>query len=191
MQTTTRMIRWTGVILLVGLAGCSRTTTPYAELPDSIALVNPDFESAPRANGSIEGWAIGQHAGPPSYKFEVDSSVSAAGKASLRIERTRDQVYGMISQLVPISAYAGRTIELTAQMKTDDVGPKGWELMLTFTGGVPDPRHAATPLSGTQDFQKVTIRTPVPVGAQKVEIAALLHDRGTAWIDDVHLRVVQ
>ncbi|WP_018971423.1 hypothetical protein [Rudaea cellulosilytica] len=174
------------------LAGCgSHSNGPaYVELPGSVALQNPDFEAPSGTDDVIPGWETSQHAGPISYKLGVDQSVSATGVASFRIERIREQVYGQISQEAPIAAHAGRTIELTAQMKTADVGPAGWQLMLTFTGGVPNPRRLAKPLAGTQDFQKVAIRTQVPQGAQKVEIAAILKDHGTAWLDDVHLRVV-
>lgn len=180
-----------GAILLV-LTGCTRHSAgpAYVELPGSIALLNPDFEAPSGANNAIEGWETSQHAGPLSYKLGIDRDVSATGSASFRIERIREQVYGLISQEAPISAHVGRTIELTAQMKTDGVGPGGWQLMLTFSGGVPNPRKSAKPLDGTQDFRKVAIRVQVPPGAQKVEIAAMLNDRGTAWLDDVHLRVV-
>lgn len=177
--------------ILFALAGCtSESSAPYVELPGSVALTNPDFEARPGADGAIEGWSTSQHAGPVSYKLGIDRSVHATGAASFRIERIREQVYGLISQNVPISAHAGHTIELSVQMKTADVGPDGWQLMLTFTGGVPNPRQSAQPLTGTQDFRKVTIRTQVPPGAQEAEIAAILHDRGTGWLDDVHLRVV-
>ena len=184
-----RNAAWIGTILFA-LAGCAgESSEPYVELPGSIPLTNPDFEAKPGADGTIEGWSTSQHAGPTSYKLGVDRSVHATGAASFRIERIREQVYGMISQTVPISAHAGHTIELSAQMKTADVGPEGWQLMLTLTG-VPNPRHSAEPLTGTQSFRKVTIRTQVPPGAQELEIAAILHDRGTGWLDDVHLRVV-
>ncbi|MBS0591749.1 MAG: hypothetical protein JSR65_14090 [Proteobacteria bacterium] len=174
------------------LAGCSSSSqAPLATAPPStIVLTNADFEAPAGANSEIPGWQSSQHAGPLSYKFEIDHTTHAAGAASLRIERTREQVYGMIAQEVPIAAYAGRTIELSAQMKTADVGPAGWELMLTFSGGVANARRQAKPLSGTQDFQKIAIRTQVPAGAQNLEIAALLNDRGTAWIDDVQLHTV-
>jgi len=55
---------------------------------------------------------------------------------------------------------------------------------------VPHPRRSAPSVTGTQDFRKITLRTQVPTGALEVEIAAVLSDRGTAWLDDVHLRVV-
>lgn len=184
-----------GVVLLLATGCTSHTAGPaYVDLPGAIALLNPDFEAALMADGTIQGWSTGQHApenpGDVDYKFDIDRGTSATGAASFRIERIHEQVYGVISQTVPISARVGHTIELTVQMKTSDVGPEGWELMLTFTGGVPNSRRAAKPLTGTQDFRKVTIRAPVPPGAQEVEIAAVLNDHGTAWLDDVHLRVV-
>lgn len=181
-------------IALLGLAliGCAQSdSNESAVAKNGIAIVNPGFEEAPHADGEIPGWEKAQHAGPLAYEMTVDTAVHSQGKASFRIARKREQFYGQIAQVVPIAAYAGRTIELSVQMKTDDVGPKGWQLMLTFTGGVPNPRRAAESLTGTQDFRKITIRTQVPQGAQGVEIAAILLDRGTGWLDDVRLGVVE
>lgn len=188
-----RSICWLCVCLTGALlSACgSQSQAPIAAAPPSaVALTNADFEAAPGANGEIPGWESSQHAGPPSYKIDLDHTTHASGGASLRIERTREQVYGMIAQQVPIAAYVGRTLELSAKMKTAEVGPAGWELSLTFSGGASNPRHLAKPLTGTQDFQKVTIRAQVPSGAQSVEIASVLNDRGIAWIDDVQLRTV-
>lgn len=181
------------VLLALALLGCapSDNNDNGAKGENEIAIVNPGFEEPARADGEIPGWEKAQHAGPVSYEMSVDTEVRSRGRASFRIARKREQFYGQIAQVVPIAAYAGRTIELSAQMKTDDVGPKGWQLMLTFTGGVRNPRHSAPPLTDTQDFRKITIRTQVPQGAQGAEIAATLLDRGTAWLDDVHINVVE
>ncbi|MBS0584253.1 MAG: hypothetical protein JSS42_14250 [Proteobacteria bacterium] len=177
--------------ILVALTGCASRTDDDAPLAGiGIALTNAGFEAAPGADGAIEGWSLSQHAGPVSYKTGIDRRVHAKGAASFRIERIREQVYGAIEQTVPIAAQAGHTIELSAKMKTEHVGPAGWQLTLTFTGGVPNPVHEATPLSGTQDFRTVTIRTRVPPGAQQAQFGAALLDSGTAWLDDVNLRVV-
>jgi len=171
-------------LLLLALTSCAQNDKT------EIALINPGFEDASPTAGEIRGWATAQHAGPVSYEMTVDTDVHSQGRTSFRITRKREQVYGQIAQVVPIAAYVGRTIELSAQMKTDDVGADGWQLMLTFTGGVLNSRHTAAPLTGTQGFREVTIRTPVPAGAQEAEIAAILHDRGSVWLDDVRLRVL-
>ena len=170
---------------VLAMAGCAQRRD------GEIALANPGLEAAPQTAGEIEGWQLSQHSGPPSYQFEIDRNEHAEGAASLRIRRTREQVYGMVAQTVPISAFAGRTIELSAQMKTEDVGRGGWQLSLTFAGGGPNPRRESTPLTGTQGFRKVTISAQVPPGAAEAEIGAILLDRGTVWLDDVRLRVVQ
>ena len=186
-------MRATGWIcaILLALTGCASHTDDDAPLAGiGIALTNAGFEAAPGADGAIEGWSTSQHAGPVSYRTGIDRGVHAKGKASFRIERIREQVYGAVEQTVPIAAHAGHTIELSAKMKTDNVGPAGWQLTLAFAGGLPSPPHEAAPLSGTQDFRTVTIRTRVPPGAQQVQFGATLLDSGTAWLDDVNLRVV-
>lgn len=176
--------RYPLALLPLVLAGCAQSDK------NEVALINPGFENASPNPSEIPGWATAQHAGPVSYEMLRDTDMRAQGKASFRITRLREQVYGQIAQVVPIAAYAGRTVELSAQMKTENVGAEGWQLMLTFTGGVPNPRHATAPLTGSQGFREVTIRARVPAGAPEAEIAAILNDGGRAWLDDVHLRVV-
>lgn len=177
-------MRWApriSALAAILLLGCGDGTT---EIP----IVNAGFEAPVKRAGEIPGWTVIQHAGPPSYETAIDTKTRSEGAASFRIRRIREQVYGSIFQRVPVANLAGKTVELSAMLKTEDVGDKGWILQLTQTSGSVD-RVSAAPLTGTTDFTRVTLKAKILAGTREVEIAASLRDGGTAWIDAVHLRV--
>ena len=116
-----------------------------------------------------------------------DATAPFAGRASFRMQRTRDQVYGLLYQEISIDHLDGKTLELSAMARTVDVGSLGWEIYIDFPGG----RETSDALTGTTDWRELRVRTKVPPGAQKISIGALLLDRGTGWLDEVQLRVVE
>jgi hypothetical protein len=167
--------------LLIG--GCA---TRNAE----VALVNPGFEAAPDAQHPIPGWTLSQHAGAQAYEMTLDSQEAFQGRGSFRIKRIAPQRYGSISQSVAVTTLAGRTVELDAALKTRDVGQAGWVLMMNVVAASGNAQVRAAPLSGSHDFARVSIRTKLPADAKSIDVSALLLDDGTAWLDDVHLRVL-
>lgn len=173
-----------GVLFALVLGGCAGRDK------NEIALVNPGFEAATQGNGIIPGWMTAQHAGPISYEMTIDRKVKAEGAASFRITRKREQVYGSVSQRVPAADLAGKTVELSAMLKTERVGEKGWSLRLRPVGAEDNTVTAGT-LTGTTEFTRVAAKLQVPQGTRELEIFATLKDGGSAWLDDVHLRVVE
>lgn len=153
-----------------------------------IPLKNADFE-LPMAGLRIPGWSRTQHAGVRAYVVERDAERFAHGKHSIRMRRTTEQAYGMISQVVEAADLAGKPVELTAKLKTAEVGKKGWVMKMTFLrySAIID-QVRATPVTGDAEWTEVAIRKDVPAGTTAIEIGFLLLDRGTGWADDVHLR---
>jgi hypothetical protein len=180
-------VKWiwlmTGSASLV-LAACGKTSS------GDIALINAGFEDSVPRVGIIPGWIVSQHAGPLSYEMTVDDRVHAEGHASFRIKRLREQVYGRIVQRVPIHDLDGRTVEVSAMIKTEDVGSRGAILQLTQEGKATD-RVTTDALSGTQDFKRVSARMKILPGANDLEVGATLRDGGTVWLDDVRLNIVE
>jgi hypothetical protein len=177
------------IIAAATLAACGHSpdsASPKAEAVGSIAtLVNGDFEQA-ADDGSIPGWTIQQHAGPPSYEMVVDAQGAYAGHGSFRMTRTHDQVYGTLSQEVAIAGVAGETFELSAMVKTKDVGPEGWKLMLTG-----DRVREFSPAStGTSDWHRVSVRVQLPAATSSLMVAVTLLDAGSGWMDDVRLKAI-
>jgi hypothetical protein len=164
------------------LAACSSGSSGPAR---DLTVVNGDFKQT-AADGSIPGWKFVQHAGPRSYDTLIDKQGAYKDSGSFRMTRIRDQFYGTLAQDVAVGSAAGQTVELSAMMKTADVGPKGWELMIAGAG----VREFSPPLSGTGDWQRITLRAQVPKTTTTISVGATLLDGGTGWLDDVQLRAV-
>jgi hypothetical protein len=175
---------------VVVLAACSKSADPGSRNTapaDTIALVNGDFEQAATDEG-IPGWMSQQHAGPPSYEMVIDAQGAYAGHGSFRMTRKLDQVYGMLWQGVAVAGFAGRTVELSAMMKTSDVGEQGWVLIIS----TPElnVRELSPKLTGTTDWQRVSVRAQLPPGTSTIKVGAVLLDGGSGWMDDVQLRTI-
>jgi hypothetical protein len=171
---------------------CACVSLPSLAATD-IKLVNPSFEEP--ANGARTlGWFGTQHYGPNrerDYEWSVDAETASDGKASYRIRRKNPQVYGMIAQGVVIEAHAGKTLELSAMMKTDDVGPDGWVLVVNVEDRKSLVQQVrSTPATGKHDFKRYSVRFKLPPEAYELKIGVMLLDAGTGWVDDVKLRVV-
>lgn len=150
-------------------------------------LVNADFEQ-PAAEGSIPGWAMSQHAGPRSYEMRVDTVDPYAGHASFHMTRTQPQVYGSLTQSLDAAAYAGKTVELSAMLKTRGVGPRGWGLFVS--ADVPGALERSPGLTGDNGWTKDAVRLSVPGNARRLTVGVSLRDAGDGWMDDVTLKVV-
>jgi len=185
------MLKFSSCRIAVALAYACVSASSFAAT--EIKLVNPSFEEP--ANGPrAPGWSPTQHYGPNrerDYEWSVDSETASDGNASYRIRRKNPQTYGMIAQGVVIEAHAGKTLELSAMMKTDDVGPEGWLLVVNV-----ENRHAlleqvrSAPATGKHDFKRYLVRFKLPADAYELKIGVMLLDAGTGWVDDVKLRVV-
>jgi hypothetical protein len=156
-----------------------------------IALNNPDFEK-PMAGNRIPGWSRTQHAGVGAYKVTQDAQSFAHGKHSIRMQRTTEQVYGLIMQRVESSELAGKLVELTASLKTSEVGEKGWVMVMTFKhyNNAID-QFRAEPMIGDSDWTKVVMRKQAPANTTAVEVGFMLLDGGSGWADDVQLHTLE
>lgn len=178
-------------------ACAEREAEPSKPKPDQIALVNPGFEMPISSDLSSSGWATSQHAGEPSYEMVTDEADAASGKYSFRITQTQPEAYGMLEQHVAAPAnLVGRTMRLTARMKTKNVGPKGWTLFLFMVDGTDyvTISYESPPIVGTTQWQQVEVIGKVLPNTTKFTVGAHLADEGkggVAWLDDVELRVVE
>ena len=176
------------IMAVIVLAACGKSMDPGSASADSagaIAVVNGDFEQV-ASDSSIPGWTIQQHAGPPSYEMVVDAQGAYAGHGSFRMTRTQEQVYGTLSQDVAIAGAAGATVELSAMVKTKDVGPEGWKLMIAGDR----VREFSPAITGTSDWHRLTVRAQLQPGTTSLTIAVTLLDGGSGWMDDVQLRAI-
>ncbi|MEO8804208.1 MAG: hypothetical protein ABI304_11450 [Rudaea sp.] len=181
---------------VVALAGCghenpatpSQTTASTKTVTSNVAtVVNGDFEQA-ASTGDFPGWQFLQHAGPKSYGVAIDSKVVFAGHGSFRITRTQPQVFGSLVQDLPIAGLAGKTVELSAMLKSSDVGVDGWKLFIN--GYTPNGLEYSPGLTGTHDWQRDSVRLKITPQMQRLTIGVTLLDAGTAWVDNVQFHVV-
>jgi hypothetical protein len=150
----------------------------------NIPIVNGDFEQA-SSDAAVPGWVTLQHNGPPSYEMVVEPAAAYAGHGGFRMTRTNPQVYGTLAQDVHVPPSVSE-VELSAMLKSKDVGPGGWKLML-IAGALPE---YSTPMTGTTDWQHVTVRAKIKPGAKSLRIGVTLLDAGTGWLDDVRLTAI-
>jgi hypothetical protein len=172
------------VAAAVSMCACGQQATGGGK---AIALVNGDFEQ-PASGGTIPGWQYSRHAGVEAYTVSLDTDAPAQGKASAKMTRTQPQVYGSLSQFVSMKGNEGKTVRVTAKMKSDGVGEKGWVLFMSARGLHGNVYSA--PMTGTTAWKDVTIETKILPGVDQLNLGATLLDAGTGWVDDVQVRIV-
>lgn len=152
------------------------------------ALKNPGFEESP---DRPVGWIVSQHAGVQAYRTEIDKKQKADGKHSFRIERQTKQTYGLISQRVAVKGADGKTMRLTASLRTRKVGPRGWLLVVNFVTGTGAiiSQARSKPLTGDTDWKTVILEQQVPAQTAQLSIGVMLLDGGTGWVDSVSLQL--
>ena len=166
-------------------APAAARTAPATNQPSS-TLVNPDFEQT-GANGDVPGWNQTQHAGPRSYSMRIDPEGAYAGHGSFHITRTQPQVYGSLTQRLDAKPYAGKTVELSAMLKSRGVGPQGWALLIST--GASGALNYSPGLTGDNDWRRESVRLQVPANAHELIVGATLRDAGDGWMDNVELKI--
>ena len=189
------------VATLLMLAACGadndvvhRNSSQQQELqpPQAIALPlkNPSFEQSDQFH---KGWGFSQHAGEPAYIVSIDTTDSTDGKNSCRIERKLVQAWGMVNQWLPLDNATGKSIRLSAMIKSENLGPDGFDLNLVFRKANRKfiSTVGAKAVTGTNNWQRIEVTGNVPVNAAHLQITAVLNDAGTVWLDDVQVIVTE
>ncbi|MCG8081201.1 MAG: hypothetical protein JAY73_09315 [Candidatus Thiodiazotropha taylori] len=180
------------------LSACSdKNQTAEQSLPQekpplqaiSLPLKNPSFE---QSDQFVKGWGFSQHAGEPAYEVSIDTSDSTDGKHSYRIERKLVQAWGMINQWLPLESAVGKSIKLSAMIKSEALGPKGFDLSLVFRKANKKfiSEIASEIVTGSHEWQRLEVVAVVPAKTAHLQITAVLNDAGTAWLDDVQLTLI-
>lgn len=164
-------------------------TAPLAAVADAggttIPIVNGDFEQS-ADDGSIPGWMMLQHAGVPAYEMKIEPAAAYRGKGGFRMTRTREQIYGTLAQDIELAQPLSGEVELSGMLKSKDVGPEGWKLML-FTADTPEYTQS---LVGSNDWQRVSVRVKLKPNTRSLRVGATLIDAGTGWADDIQLKAI-
>ena len=165
---------------------------PAVRSPHGTTVINPGFESTVpgRRNNDPEGWFSHQHAGTLSYRFTLDTTNPRSGARSLRIENIGPEPYGAITQAIDGRPYRGKTVKLSAWMRTQ--GTENAALTLAaMSGGIPLAHNfmSEKPVKGTTGWARYTITLPMPPATEFVEVGAMIQGKGSVWFDDVEVEV--
>lgn len=187
-------------VLLLALASqtacANRDDSNEASKGVALKVVNGGFEEK-AAVDAIPGWRSVQHAGDKSYTQSVDRKGVAKGKQSLKFEQILEQHYGMLVQDVPITPdMIGKTVELSAMLKTLDVKEPGYNLWMGFYDRSPSLiSHLESELiHGNTPWKQHQLAGTIPPGTTYIQIALHMFDHsvdgGTGWADEVRLTLL-
>lgn len=160
--------------------------------PHGTTVINPGFESLVpgRRNNDPEGWFSHQHAGTLSYRFTLDTNNPRSGARSLRIENIGPEPYGAITQAIDGKPYRGKTVRLSAWLRTQDTENAALTLA-AMSNGIPLDNNfmSERPVKGTTGWTRYSITLPIAPNAEFVEVGAMIQGKGSLWFDDVEVEV--
>lgn len=178
-----KLIRCAAILLLYALSGC-QSWQPDVSMP----IRNPGFEGVV-VDQIVPGWEYEEHAGPwPGRAFLV-ANVSGGGPGNtgaLRVTRIHNEVYSFVHQKIRIRQDdVGKKMHFSAMLKTDNVGPHGWKLVVNMvTSGNILVQYLSVPVSGTTNWSLATVSGVIPKGTSEIDIGFLHMDSGVGWAAD-------
>lgn len=185
------------IALLTLLGACASVGAPdsNSQRPNAfvVPLVNPSFNSSD--NVRFPGWLPVEHVGVPSYSFAVDTSNPHSSPTSARIRRHGPESWGLIQQIVKVPAdWIGKTARLTGYLRSEGVVGVGGGLIVQARGASSstivhdhmDDRRVV----GTQAWKRHQVSVVIPPDTHFIQVAAILQDDGTLWVDDLQLEIV-
>ena len=175
------------------VAGCAAAPAPETPALRVIDLQNPGFELDPLQDSHCAPkWACSAHSDPGSFVYNVDASQAAAGARSLRIDRVRNEPWGIIAQSIRDPALRGAKVRFSLAVRTQGAEGKGAGPFLQFHDGsgrvIGDVKKLA---KGTSAWQRLSVEFVVPPATHLLEAGALLEGPGSAWIDEARLELLE
>lgn len=128
-----------------------------------------------------------------SYTLETDSINNYQGKYSGKVVAYGSGNFGSIAYKIPAN-YEGDSIELTGYMKTLNVedGFAGLLLRVDAASGMQSlvfNNMEDQNIKGTNEWKEYKIKLPYPKGGKTIYVAGLLVGKGTAWFDDIVVKI--
>lgn len=186
-QRGLRAISGVAVAVLLGCTGGANVGQPDAGRV--VAVSNAGFERPVNlARDAAEGWSCEMHSDAASFRCSVDASVSFNSLQSLLIEQLKPEPWGYATQVVDAAGYIGMRMVLSADVRTEGATGNGGGIFYTLEGAAGNSIHGQRLLSGTGDWQNISLEFMVPEKTSGIRIAALLEGPGKLWIDNVSLR---
>ncbi len=175
-------------LTLAFVTGC-QSISPSTLIP----LKNSGFEGA-SVNKNIPSWENEEHGGKwqgGAYEMIIDSNAGPKGGPALRVIQLHKEVYGYVHQKVSIGPdAAGKSFNFSARLKSDNVGPQGWMLVvnLNSAGGILE-QFRSPPTVGTTGWDTAKVIAAIPKGTAYIDVGFLLLDSGTGWATEPSLSI--
>jgi hypothetical protein len=153
-----------------------------------------------QADDVPKGWFVSGSA-PAEYTFGTGHLAGTNGAKSAFIrakDMPKHQGFGTLMQQFLADPYREKRIRLTAWLKSNDAGrgaQNGGAALWMRIDGFDDKQLALynmndRQITGTTDWQKVTIVLDVPKEARNVALGVFLMGSGEIWMDDFKLETV-
>jgi erythromycin esterase len=153
-------------------------------------FLNLDFEYEIQGTDSPELWYVGNLP----YTVKLDTIVTYKSQKSLRIESEtiNENKFGFSSIFFPTQYAKGKIIEFIGRIKTENVRNGYAGIWLTATndkGETVTDNMNERDLTGTNDWQKVSVKLSVDKSTTKITFGSLLTGKGTAWFDGFEIYI--
>src|SRR6056297_555304 len=143
------------------------------------------FEKQSKGTSLSGGWfKRGNH------RVIIDT-LSYSGEKSCKITSTDYGNFGGIVYEIP-ARFSGKTIELEGYMKTKNVEEGFAGLLISVVDNnqtLASSRMKDQNITGTNDWQKYSIKLDYPEGVENIFIGGVLKGKGKAWFDDFELSI--
>ncbi len=192
MRTSPRHLAALAMALCAG--ACAAPPGPAVEeAASAIALKNPGFEQDPVPGGNCAPqWGCSAHSDAGSFRYTVDGSGAASGQRSLRVERVRNEPWGLITQAVHDPKLRGARLRFSLAVRTEGASGNGGGVFYAAQGpGGVTIAHQQKLTPGTSGWSRIAVEFVVPAAANLFEVGAILEGPGTLWIDDARLEVLE
>jgi hypothetical protein len=145
----------------------------------------------------IPDWYLPNECRKAGYRLQLDSTNPTDGDSCLRIEfaGSGSGYFGTVMQTLDASPFVGKTIRLWAMMRIEPDDDKGqahmWLRIDNQDGSIGFFGHTEDRPIRSPIWQRIEIVGTMSNQAQTLNIGMFLLGKGTAWVDDVHLEIVE
>lgn len=178
--------------------GAAAAPAPQARAPEA-AGVAPELswqdKSTQRRSEATEtlppGWHL--YGDGQLYDASIDESTFHSPPSSLAVWRVGPGVKrcGRLQTEVPAQSYLGRTVRMTASVRTQGVQGPNLLLLLSFRrGGHMEDGHVRRFSQTEGIWRQQETSLAVPDNVESIVYGALLCGPGQLWLDDIELRVM-
>lgn len=158
-------------------------------------ITNPGFETASDTLTTMPfAW---KKRSTESYTVKLTDQEKHTGSKALQIQSVSEipDMYQSVSTRSPLNVKALKLLEVTAYIKTKDVGGSAqlWVQALDGKDRIISYQNSLTlnqAISGTADWKKALVKIAVDTNTKTLAVGAFVMGSGTVWVDDFDIKDV-